>query len=64
MIYKCLPPRVLPKRAVVMRFTEDESDVVLGDKTGEVHLYSLERWDTPGVHLLGHFSILVDMVTQ
>ena len=60
MVFVC--PRVLPKKAMVVRFTKDETAVVLGDKTGEVYLYSLEQWSTPGVHLLGHFSILLDMV--
>lgn len=57
--------RVLPKRAMVVCFTRDEKSVLVGDKTGEVHLLSLANWtgNEDAVHLLGHFSILLDMVT-
>ena len=44
-------------------FTSDEKWVVVADKTGEVYRYSLESLDhCSGKHLLGHFSILLDMV--
>ncbi len=53
---------MLPKRAMVLCFTTDEKSLLVGDKTGEVHLYALDDWDTAGRHLLGHFSMLLDMV--
>ena len=59
-----LVARVIPKRAMVVCFTRDENSVLVGDKTGEVHLLSLTDWTSDGdVHLLGHFSMLLDMVT-
>ena len=58
----CLAHRVLPKRAMVVTFVNDEKSLLVGDKFGEVYLYTLDDWDAPGEHLLGHFSILLDMV--
>lgn len=56
------PHRVLPKRAMVLHFTEDDREVLVGDKTGEVKGYPLGDWTAAGGHLLGHFSMLLDMV--
>ncbi len=46
----------------MVSFASDEKSLLVGDKFGEVHLYTLDDWDAPGEHLLGHFSILLDMV--
>ena len=57
--------RLVPKRPVVLCFTNDGLSLVVGDKTGEAQRYSLEGpdWTTAtGGHLLGHFSMLLDMV--
>ena len=44
-------------------FTSDEKWVVVADKTGEVYRYGLDGIDRgSGQHLLGHFSMLLDMV--
>ena len=47
---------------MVLCFTSDDESLLVGDKTGEVHLYTLDSWDAAGGHQLGHFSILLDMV--
>ena len=55
--------RELSKRPTAVCFTRDERSVLIGDKTGEVYLYSLSDWSETGrQHLLGHFSMLLDMV--
>lgn len=46
-------------------FTNNEESLVVADKTGEATLYSLADWiDRVGRHLLGHFSMLLDMVSH
>lgn len=56
--------RVLPKRPMALCFTSDEKWVVIGDKTGEVYRYPMDDIvHAPGGHLLGHFSMLLDMVS-
>ncbi len=58
-----LSSRLLPKRAMALCFTSDDKWVVVADKTGEVYRYRLDSLDqSPGEHLLGHFSVLLDMV--
>lgn len=47
---------------MVLCFTRDDVSLVVGDKTGEACLYSLGDWTGCGAHLLGHFSMLLDMV--
>lgn len=47
---------------MVLCFTNDDTALLVGDKTGEAYLYSLTDWIGPGGHLLGHFSMLLDMV--
>ena len=46
----------------MLHFTGDHK-VLVGDKTGEVKGYPLGDWTAAaGEHLLGHFSMLLDMV--
>lgn len=52
---------------MVLCFTNDDLSLVVGDKTGEVQRYTLEGQDwtaASGGHLLGHFSMLLDMVCR
>ena len=57
-----MPCRELPKRAMVLYFTKEEQSLLVADKTGEVHSYLLSDLNNPGRHILGHFSMLLDMV--
>lgn len=59
-----LTHRVLQKRATVLCFTKDEDSVLVGDRTGEVFHYLLDDMEKPGGHLLGHFSMMLDMVSE
>lgn len=45
-----------------MVFSRNEEVVLVADKTGEVWQYSVTQLTLPGTHLLGHFSMLLDMV--
>ncbi|KAL5479814.1 hypothetical protein EMCRGX_G023397 [Ephydatia muelleri] len=54
--------RVIPKRATAVQFTDDEQYILVADKTGEVARYSTADLSAPGSVLLGHSSIIVDMV--
>ena len=54
--------RALPKRATAVVFAGDDQHVLVADKTGEVWQYSQSDSALPGTHLLGHFSMLLDMV--
>jgi hypothetical protein len=55
--------RVLPKRATAVQFTSDDQYILVSDKAGDLHRYTLTSDPTsPGEHLLGHFSMLLDMV--
>ncbi len=52
---------------MVLCFTKDSQAVVVGDKTGDAQRYVLQGQDwssEDGGHLLGHFSMLLDMVTE
>ena len=56
--------RVLPKRPMALCFTADEKWILIGDKTGEVYRYPVDGIvQAPDWHVLGHFSMLLDMVT-
>ena len=56
--------RVLPKRATALQFTNDDQYILISDKAGDLYRYSVSDSASPGEHLLGHFSILLDMVGQ
>ena len=48
-------------------FTRDDQALVVGDKTGEASLYSVSDLSGSGGgggHLLGHFSMLLDVVSS
>ena len=53
---------------MVLCFSSDDQTLLVGDKTGEAQCYKLlggqdQDWTgESGVHLLGHFSMLLDMV--
>ncbi len=50
------------KRATAVVVGGGEEFVLVADKTGEVWQYSLGQPTLPETHLLGHFSMLLDMV--
>ena len=54
--------RVLPKRATALQFSSDDQYILVSDKAGDLHRYTLSDPTSSGEHLLGHFSMLLDMV--
>ncbi|OAD53083.1 tRNA (guanine-N(7)-)-methyltransferase subunit WDR4 [Eufriesea mexicana] len=52
--------KILPKAASKVQFTPD-NDIVVADKTGDVHLFSNKQHDS-GILLLGHLSMLLDVL--
>lgn len=54
--------RIVPKRPTVLQFTEDEQYILVADKTGEVTRYCTLDVSAPALFLLGHSSIIIDMV--
>ena len=53
---------MLPKRATVLVFTNDDQSILVADKAGDVHQYHVTNISLPGTLLLGHLSMLLDMV--
>ena len=58
----CIDYRVIPKRATALQFTSDDKYILVADKAGDLHRYPLSDSAHSGDHLLGHFSMLLDMV--
>ena len=57
--------RVLPKRATAVQFTNNDQYILVSDKAGDLYRYPLTSDSaSPGEHLLGHFSMLLDMVSS
>ena len=48
---------------MAVQFTNDDQYILVSDKAGDLHHYPLTSDSaSPGQHLLGHFSMLLDMV--
>ena len=45
-----------------MTFTQNEEAVLVADKSGDVYTFSTVEADKPGTLVLGHVSILLDLV--
>ena len=58
--------RVLPKRATAVQFTNNDQYILVSDKAGDLYRYPLtsDAASPEAEHLLGHFSMLLDMVSM
>lgn len=54
--------RIMPKAASSMKFTPDSKSVVIVDKAGDAILYSVLDSKCEGTVILGHLSMLLDVV--
>ncbi|KAM3967344.1 tRNA (guanine-N(7)-)-methyltransferase non-catalytic subunit wuho [Aphomia sociella] len=52
---------VLPRSASKIRFTADNTQILVADKSGDVLIYSIKDEDS-GTKLLGHLSLLLDVL--
>lgn len=52
---------VLPRSASKIRFTENNSQILVADKSGDVLLYDIKSGEC-GTKLLGHLSLLLDVL--
>ncbi|XP_065912660.1 tRNA (guanine-N(7)-)-methyltransferase non-catalytic subunit wdr4-like isoform X2 [Dysidea avara] len=60
--FQCCGTRVVSKSVTAICFTQDDSLILVADKTGDVHSYSTDDIGKEGTFLLGHLSMLLDMV--
>ncbi len=55
--------RSLGRRCLALAFTRSEDAVLVADKSGDVYSYSTSNSEESGKLLLGHVSLLLDMVS-
>lgn len=55
--------RAISRRCTVLTFTKDEQDVLVADKWGDVFRFSVTDAQKEGLLLLGHLSMLLDILT-
>lgn len=55
--------RAISRRCTVLTFTKDEQDVLVADKWGDVFRFSVTDPQKEGLLLLGHLSMLLDILT-
>lgn len=55
--------RAISRRCTVLTFTKDEQDVLVADKWGDVFRFSVTAPQKEGLLLLGHLSMLLDILT-
>ncbi|KAK3103648.1 hypothetical protein FSP39_020744 [Pinctada imbricata] len=60
--YRLLSQRSVPKRCSALTFTHDESYVLVADRHGDVYRLSVAKETEEGKLLLGHLSMLLDIV--
>lgn len=58
---KLVSNRTLIRAASRVRLTPN-NDIIVADKSGDAYLYSLSKPDEPGELILGHLSMLLDVV--
>ncbi|XP_018901250.2 tRNA (guanine-N(7)-)-methyltransferase non-catalytic subunit wuho [Bemisia tabaci] len=54
--------KTIPRGASKICFTADSKNVIVADKAGEVFSFNLDSAEEKGTFLLGHVSILLDMI--
>ena len=55
--------RTLSRRGTAVAFTSTEEEVLVADKSGDVYSFSTAEPEKPGTLVLGHVSILLDLVS-
>ncbi|XP_065912083.1 tRNA (guanine-N(7)-)-methyltransferase non-catalytic subunit WDR4-like [Dysidea avara] len=60
--FQCCGTRVVSKSVTAICFTQDDSLILVADKTGDVHSYSTDDIGKESTFLLGHLSMLLDML--
>lgn len=55
--------RCVSRRCTTVRFTLDDATVVVADKSGDVFRFSVSKPQEEGELLLGHLSMVLDMVS-
>lgn len=55
--------RAISRRCTVLTFTKDEQDILVADKWGDVFRFSVADHQKEGLLLLGHLSMLLDILT-
>ena len=55
--------RTLSRRGTALVFTSAEDEVLVADKSGDVYSFSTVEPEKSGTLVLGHVSILLDMVS-
>lgn len=58
----CFKSFTLPRTASKVRFTTNNEQILVADKTGDVLLYDIRNTSETGTKLLGHLSLLLDIL--
>ncbi|RZF48648.1 hypothetical protein LSTR_LSTR010738 [Laodelphax striatellus] len=61
---KLISNRCLQKRANKVRFSPNCDSIVVADKSGDVFLFSVKNPLDPGILILGHLSMLLDVIVS
>lgn len=61
--WKLVSNRAISRRCTVLTFTKYEQDVLVADKWGDVFRFSVTDPQKEGLLLLGHLSMLLDILT-
>ncbi|XP_072045029.1 tRNA (guanine-N(7)-)-methyltransferase non-catalytic subunit wdr4-like isoform X2 [Amphiura filiformis] len=56
--------RTVSRRCIALAFNHKEDTIYVGDKSGDVYSYSLNNQTEDGVLLVGHISMLLDVVVS
>ncbi|XP_064601108.1 tRNA (guanine-N(7)-)-methyltransferase non-catalytic subunit wdr4-like [Liolophura sinensis] len=60
--WKHISTRCVARRCTTLRFSQDDATVVVADKSGDVFRFSVDRPQEEGELLLGHLSMVLDMI--
>lgn len=60
--WKLISQRPVARRCTALTFTEDEKSVLVADKSGDVYRFAVDDVSHTGELLLGHLSMLLDIV--
>ncbi|XP_060573965.1 tRNA (guanine-N(7)-)-methyltransferase non-catalytic subunit wdr4-like isoform X2 [Ruditapes philippinarum] len=55
------PQRLVPSRCTAITFPQNEKEVVVADRTGDVYKFSLIDTSASGELILGHLSLILDI---
>ncbi|KAK9511244.1 hypothetical protein O3M35_005838 [Rhynocoris fuscipes] len=60
--WSLMSKRLINRSASALVFSGNSENIAVADKSGDVYLYSVESADTKGELILGHVSMLLDLV--